>query len=155
MENKIKTWAEIEEILNEIRNNKTIVTTNGAFDILHLGHITSFQKAKSFGDVLIVCLNTDASIKRYKSENRPINPQAHRAGMLAALESIDYVVLFDEDDPRDLLEIIRPHKYVKAKSGFKGIEKDVLDKHECEIVLIDDVPGLSTTNFIKKVKESL
>tara|TARA_Y100000310_G_C20085989_1_gene536069 strand:- start:23 stop:490 length:468 start_codon:yes stop_codon:yes gene_type:complete len=155
MENKIKTWEEIEEILNGLRKSKTIVTTNGAFDILHLGHIKSFQKAKSFGDVLIVCLNTDSSIKRYKSKNRPINPQNQRAAMLAALESIDYVVLFDEDDPKNLLELIKPHKHVKSKSGFTGIEKEVLDKQGCEIILIEDVPGLSTTNFIKKVRESL
>jgi len=153
MENKIKTQEEIKRIVDKIRNEKTIVTTCGAFDILHLGHIKSFREAKSLGDILIVCLNSDTSIKEYKSKDRPINKQNIRLKNLSNLEFIDYVVIFNETDPRNILEMIKPHKHVKSKSGFKGIERDTVKKNGGEIILVEDLPGYSTTKIIEKLKK--
>jgi len=151
---KIKSKKEISNIANELRENgKKIVTTNGAFDLLHSGHLKSIETAKSLGDVLIVCLNSDESVRRYKSPLRPIISEKHRARMLAALTNVDYVVIFEEDDPRSILESIKPNIHVKSKSGYKGIEKEVVEKYGGEIRLIDDVAGLSTTDIVKKIIE--
>lgn len=151
---KIKTKQEIEKVVQELRNadkNICIVTTNGAFDLIHSGHITSLEHAKSLGDILIVGLNSDSSVKRYKSNLRPIIPQKERAKMLASLEAVDYVVIFEEDNPNALLEIIKPNKHVKSKSGFKGLERETVENHGGEITLLDDVIGISTTQILNKV----
>lgn len=155
MNPKIKTVKEIQEIVETLRRknpNITIVTTNGAFDILHAGHAKSFVEAKSHGDVLIVGVNSDASIKRYKSPHRPIIPEQDRAEMIAALQVVDYVVIFDEDDPRNLLDVIKPNKHIKSKAGFTGIEKETVEKHGGKIILIEDIPGISTSQIIKKIR---
>ena len=152
MECKIKTRKEIKEMAERLKKEgKKIVTTNGSFDILHIGHIKSLQKAKEYGDALIVGLNSDSSIKKYKSKNRPINSQNYRAEMLAALECVDYITIFDETDPRELLRIIKPHFHVKSNSGFKGIERDVVEENGGKIVLLEDLEGISTTNLIEKI----
>jgi len=149
---KIKTKKEIAKIINDLKKkNKVIVTTNGSFDILHSGHVASLEIAKSKGDLLVVALNSDKSVKSYKSNDRPIIPQKERARMLAALEAVDFVVLFDEPDPRDILEAIKPHIHVKAKSGYEGIEQEVVEKNGGKIVLIDHVGNFSTTNLINKI----
>lgn len=151
---KIKTLPEIKEIVEKLREDgKKIVTTNGAFDLIHAGHVKSLDTAKSLGDCLIIGLNSDDSIKRYKSPQRPIIPQEFRAKMLAALEIVDYVIIFDEDDPRDLLKVIKPDIHVKSKAGYKGIEKEVVESNGGAIYLIDDVPGLSTTHILNRIKE--
>jgi len=153
MINKIKTWSEIEEIVKRLRKenpNIKIVTTNGAFDILHIGHIRSLKEAKSYGDVLIVGLNSDSSIKAYKSPNRPIINQEERAEMLSFLEIVDYVVIFHELDPRKLLDVIKPDFHVKSKAGYKGIEKDVVEKNGGKIILTDtDI--FSTSEIIERI----
>lgn len=156
MNEKIKTRSEIETISRELRKQKKkIVTTNGAFDILHVGHVKSLEKAKSFGNVLIVGLNSDSSVRQYKSPDRPIINQEDRAEMLAALEAVDYVVIFNEPDPRNFLKAVKPDFHVKSKLGYKGIEKDVVEKNGGKIILIDDIPGLSTTMLIDKIKKIL
>ena len=155
MECKIKTKDEIKDIVIKLRKknpNIKIVTTNGAFDIIHTGHIKSLEQAKSYGDIVIVGLNSDNSIKRYKSALRPIIPEKDRAKMLASLQVVDYVVIFEEDDPRELLKLIKPDFHVKSKTGFKGIEKETVESNGGKIILIDDVPGLSTTDILKKIK---
>jgi len=154
---KIKTKQEIEQIINQLKKQNSqikIVTTNGAFDLLHAGHIHSLQKAKSFGDIFIVGLNSDSSVRKYKSPDRPIIPQQQRAEMLAALEMVDYIVLFDETDPRELLKIIKPDFHVKSKEGFKGIETNVVEKSGGKIILVEDIPGFSTSNIIEKIKKT-
>ena len=129
------------------------MTTNGAFDVIHAGHVKSLDIAKSLGDCLIIGLNSDDSIKRYKSPQRPIISQEFRAKMLAALEMVDYVVIFCEDDPRELLKVIKPNIHVKSKTGYKGIEKEVVESNGGEIILIDDIPGLSTTFILDRLKQ--
>ncbi len=150
--NKIKTLEELKDIINDLKaQGKRIATTNGSFDILHVGHVLSLEIAKKQGDVLIVALNSDKSVKSYKSVDRPIVPQEQRAKMLASLSVVDYVVIFDEDDPRNVLSVIKPDVHVKAKSGYKGIEKDVVEKNNGKIFLFDPVKGFSTTNIINKI----
>ena len=158
IKNKIVTKDELREIVEKIRQENPeikIVTTNGAFDIIHTGHVDGLIKAKQEGDILIVGLNSDSSIKQYKSLDRPINPQQNRAKVLAALECVDYVTVFDETDPRELLKLIKPDIHVKSKSGFKGIEREVVEQNGGKIILIEDIPGLSTTNILKKYYKTI
>lgn len=155
---KIKTREEIKEIVEKLRKENPkikIVTTNGAFDVLHSGHVYTLETAKAYGNILIVGLNSDSSIKQYKSESRPIIPQEERAKLLSALQCVDYVVIFEETDPRALLEVIKPDFHVKSKSGFKGLETEIVVKNNGKIILLEDIPGFSTTNLINKIKEIL
>ena len=148
---------ELDYLLNKLRTQgKTIVTTNGCFDILHVGHVRYLEKAKSFGDVLIVALNSDKSVKRIKGESRPINNENDRAEVLSALRSVDYVVLFDEDSPIDLLMKIKPNVHTK------GADYTVETLPEAKgimaaggrIEFISFVEGKSTTSIIEKMKKS-
>lgn len=153
-EDKIKSRLELKKIVEDLRKKNPkikIVTTNGAFDIIHVGHIISFVKAKSYGDILIIGLNSDSSIKQYKSKDRPINPQEDRAIMLAALECVDYVTIFDETDPREFLKVVKPDFHVKSRSGYKGLEEEVVKSNVGKIILLDDIAGKSTTQLIEKI----
>lgn len=155
-EEKIIPIERIEEVVKEYRlanPGKKIVTTNGAFDIIHAGHIRSLNLAKGFGDLLIVGLNSDSSIRAYKSPLRPIIPQRERAILLASLEMVGYVVIFDETDPRRLLSLIKPDIHVKSRTGYKGIEGETIAKYGGRVELIDDIPGISTTYIIQKIKD--
>src|SRR3989338_10065477 len=112
---KIITLKKLIPIVNKLKKqNKKIVTTNGVFDILHLGHVKYLEQAKKLGDILIVGVNTDKSVKQYKSYKRPINDEKSRIGVLAGLESVDYTFLFNENDPRKWLGRIKPDIHVKA-----------------------------------------
>ena len=152
--NKIKTIDELKEMAKTLKNqNKKIVTTNGVFDILHIGHIRYLQPAKKLGDVLIVAVNSDSSVKKIKDPGRPLNNEKDRAEALAALGCVDYVAIFAEDNPINILEIIKPDVHVKGGDYKieKIIEKDVVEKNNGKIVLIPEVKGYSTTNLIKKI----
>lgn len=152
---KVIQRDKLEELLKVLRSNKkVIVATNGCFDILHVGHVRYLKKSKSFGDVLIVGLNSDKSVRSIKGEGRPINPEDDRAEVLCALESVDYVVLFDEDSPKDLLEIIKPNVYTKgADYTLKTLpEADVILRNNGWVEFIDFVEGKSTTKIIDKIK---
>ena len=154
MNTKIKTKIEIAKIVNGLRKNNPkikIVTTNGAFDILHSGHVKSLAVAKSYGDILIVGLNSDSSVQKYKSENRPIISQNDRAELLAALEVVNYVVIFDETNPNKLLETIKPTFHIKSKTGYLGIEGPTVESNGGKIILIEDFLGISTTKIIDKI----
>ena len=152
---KLIEQSKIEELTNQNKKQgKTIVATNGCFDILHVGHVRYLKKSKEFGDVLIVGLNSDASVRSIKGPNRPINNEFDRAEVLCALNSVDYVVLFDEDSPRDLLELIKPNVYTKgADYTLKTLpEADVILKNNGWVEFIDFVEGKSTTKIIDKMK---
>ncbi|MBI2629574.1 adenylyltransferase/cytidyltransferase family protein [Candidatus Pacearchaeota archaeon] len=157
MRNKIKTKQEIEKIAEELREKgKKIVTTNGSFDILHYAHVNLLEKAKNEGDVLIVLLNSDSSIKKFKGEQRPIIPQNERARMLEALESVDYVVIFEEDKPLELLKIIKPNKQVKGGSFILDRvreEKELVESWGGEFKNFELEDGFSTTNIINTILE--
>jgi rfaE bifunctional protein nucleotidyltransferase chain/domain len=155
LEDKIVARKDLASIVNRIRReNKTIVTTNGSFDILHVGHVLSLDQAASLGDILIVGLNSDSSIKQYKSgeyPERPINNERDRAIVLASLMFVDYVSIFDEVNPLEFLRIVRPDYHVKSEEGFKGIERKVVEENGGEIVLLKDFSGVSTTIILNKI----
>jgi D-beta-D-heptose 7-phosphate kinase/D-beta-D-heptose 1-phosphate adenosyltransferase len=135
------------------RQGKTLVFTNGTFDILHRGHVEYLSKARALGDALIVGLNTDASIRRIKGPQRPINTQADRARVLSALAAVDYVVLFGDDTPRRLIERILPDILVKGADWKIGdiVGKDIVERNGGVVKTIRLTRGRSTTNVIHKV----
>ena len=149
----IKTWNEISSIVDELKDkDRKIVFTNGCFDILHIGHIQYLEKAKSFGDILILGLNSDNSIKRIKGDNRPINSQNDRAYILASLEVVDYVVIFDEDTPIDLIKLIKPDLLVKG-GDYKG--KEVVGQNIAkELKLVKFIDDKSTTKTIERIQNT-
>lgn len=155
-ENMLIKQSELKDLLKKLKEEgKTIVTTNGCFDILHVGHVRYLEKTKSFGDVLIVALNSDKSVKSIKGESRPINNENDRAEVLSALKSVDYVVLFDEDSPIDLLLQIKPDVYTKgADYTIESLPeaKGIMDAGG-RIEFISFVEGKSTTSIIEKMRK--
>jgi len=150
IESHIKTFEEIERTVKRLKaKGSKIVFTNGCFDILHRGHVSYLDVAKSFGDVLILGLNSDESVKRLKGESRPINNQEDRGYILAALESVDYVVNFSEDTPYELIKLIQPDILVKG-ADYEG--KDVVGSDIAkELKLVTFIDGKSTTKTIEKI----
>lgn len=135
------------------RRRKTVVFTNGTFDILHRGHVDYLTKAKGLGDVLVVGLNTDASIRRIKGKRRPINPNRDRAAVLASLAVIDYVCFFHEDTPEHLIAKLLPDVLVKG-ADWKTDEivgKDIVERHGGTVRRISLTRGRSTTSVIERV----
>jgi rfaE bifunctional protein nucleotidyltransferase chain/domain len=155
-ESKILSWdAMAAERARLKAAGKTLVFTNGAFDILHAGHVTYLEFARRQGDTLCVGLNADASVKRYKGDLRPVNPQADRARVLAALECVDYVVIFDEDEPKELIGAIIPDVLVKGADWAHYVSgRDVVEAHGGRVVLAEMVEGRSTTNTIRRIVEA-
>ena len=148
---------DLRALINKIHNEgKTIVTTNGCFDILHVGHVRYLEKTKTFGDYLIVLLNSDKSVKSIKGPSRPINNELDRAEILSALRCVDYVVLFDEDSPRNLLDEMKPDVYTKGADYTMETlpEADIMKKNGTKVEFIDFVEGKSTTKTIEKMKEA-
>ena len=144
----------INELLNKIRaNGETIVTTNGCFDILHVGHVRYLQKTKTFADKLIVCLNSDNSVRSIKGPTRPINNENDRAEILCALSCVDYVILFDEDSPINLLCEIKPNVHTKGADYTIDTlpEAKPIIQNGGRIEFISFVEGKSTTNVIEKI----
>ena len=149
----IKTFDEIASLSKELRaRGKKIIFTNGCFDILHIGHVRYLETAKSYGDILILGLNSDRSVTSIKGKGRPINIQLDRAYILAALEAVDYVVVFDEDTPYDLIKAVKPDVLVKGSDyeGKKVVGQDIAD----ELKLVQFVDGKSTTKTIKNIQKS-
>ena len=149
---KIISFNEIENLINDLKKeNKKIVFTNGCFDILHIGHVKYLQKAKTLGDILIVGVNSNKSVSRLKGPNRPINDEYDRAYLLASLGAIDYVVIFEEDTPYELIKKLKPDILVKGKDyeGKTVVGSDIAK----EVKLIDFINGKSTTNIIKRIKD--
>ena len=146
-----KSIADFVKNLHEA--GKTVVTTNGCFDILHVGHIRYLQKTKSYADYLIVLLNSDKSVKSIKGDDRPINNESDRAEILTALSCVDFVVLFDEDSPAALLDEIKPDVYTKGADYTMETlpERDIMIKNGIRVEFIDFVQGKSTTNIIEKI----
>lgn len=150
-EKKIIGLQALKKKLSALRlQGRTIAFTNGCFDLMHLGHVQYLQAAKQSNRVLIVGLNSDQSIRRIKGPSRPICPQKSRAAVLAALACVDYVVIFNEETPYNLIKALRPDILIKG-ADWKGKEivgADIAGKVE----LIKYVPGFSTTNIIEKIK---
>jgi D-beta-D-heptose 7-phosphate kinase/D-beta-D-heptose 1-phosphate adenosyltransferase len=146
--------ADLLEQVNEYRRRGLrIVFTNGCFDILHSGHVAFLQQARALGDVLIVGVNSDASVRRLKGETRPINNQADRVAVLAALEAVDHVVLFDEDTPERLISQIRPDVHVKGSDYTidRLPEARIVQSYGGKVVILPLVEGKSTTAIVRKI----
>jgi|SRR3989338_581068 len=156
--NKIKTLEELTPLAESLRSqNKVLVTTNGSFDILHSAHLNLLEKAKQEGDILIVLINSDASIKRFKGDKRPIIQEKERARMLAGLACVDYVIIFEDDTPLNTLKQIKPNKHVKGGSFLPERikdEKELLESWQGEFKTFPLEQGYSTTNIIDKILQS-
>ncbi|SDU17508.1 D-glycero-beta-D-manno-heptose 1-phosphate adenylyltransferase [Desulfobacula phenolica] len=151
---KISTFAEIKILSRQYKNaDKTIVFTNGCFDILHAGHVKYLTHAAEFGDILILGLNSDDSVKRIKGEKRPVLGQDHRSYVIASLACIDHVVLFDEPDPGKLIEAVCPDVLVKGAdwSEDKIIGADFVKRNGGRVERIILEPDISTTKIIERI----
>lgn len=150
----IKTFTQLKRIIIKAKKaGKIIVTTNGCFDIIHLGHIKYLEKAKKLGDMLVVGINSDSSVKQIKGLQRPINPENDRAEIVASIRWVDYSFIFKETDPRLFLNELKPDFHVKGGDYNldKIIEKKTVEKNKGKIVLLSFVKGKSTTKIINKI----
>lgn len=144
----LKTWAEQVRL-----NGKTIATINGSFDLMHAGHLWILREASSQADCLLVALNSDASIKQYKSEKRPIVPLMYRLEMMAAIEFVGAVTWFEETDPCKLISLVKPDVHVNgAEYGNQCIEADTVRQCGARLHLVERIPGLATSTLIEKIK---
>ncbi len=153
IKSKILTKEALLPFLHVLKlKSKKIVFSNGCFDILHRGHVEYLAKAASHGNALIIGLNSDESVKRLKGPNRPVQDQNSRALVMASLHFVDYVVLFDEDTPYELIDFIKPHVLVKG-SDYKEDEivgADIVKKNKGKVITIDLVEGYSTSSIIER-----
>lgn len=153
---KIIAFSRVKALASRLRaKGKRIVFTNGCFDILHAGHVKYLQKARSLGDVLILGLNSDRSVRKIKGPSRPIVCQKDRAEVIASLNSVDYVVTFGEATPLRLIKAIRPRVLVKGADWKVGsiAGADFVKSYGGRVVAISLVKGRSTTGLIRKIKE--
>ena len=138
----------------EKRNGKCVVFTNGCFDLLHPGHIRSLEAARSLGDVLIVGLNSDESVRMLKGAGRPVTPAEERAEILASLECVDAVLIFDDLTPQKVIAALLPDILVKGGDwpGNQIVGREEVEAVGGKVVLVDVVPGYSTTEILKKIR---
>lgn len=151
---EIAKREQLEELSRKLKENgKKIVSTNGCFDILHVGHVRILQEARALGDILVVGLNCDESVKRLKGPTRPINKEADRAEVLAALGCVDYVTLFPEDTPVEFLKLLKPDIHVKGAdySPEQLPETAVVESYGGKMQILKLVPGHSTTGLVSKI----
>ena len=154
MRNKIKTKDELRDILEGLqRRGKKIVFTNGCFDILHVGHVRCLEEASKLGDTLVVALNSDRSVRTIKGPPKPFTPEAERAEVLSALACVDYVVIFDEPDPLELITFLKPNVLVKGGdwTSETTIGREVVEKAGGKVVIIPQIQGVSTTGIIDRI----
>lgn len=158
MERAADKIVDIEQARSRVsdwkRQGKRVVFTNGCFDLLHFGHVDYLEKARNLGDVLVVGLNTDDSVGRFKGPDRPIQDQRSRARVMAALAAVDLVVFFNEDTPQNLISALVPHVLVKGSDYLAEniVGADVVKKAGGEVKTIDFVPGYSTTRIVERIK---
>jgi rfaE bifunctional protein nucleotidyltransferase chain/domain len=154
MRSKILRLSDLVKVLESLREaGKRIVFTNGCFDILHAGHVRYLAAARSKGDVLVLGLNSDVSVKSIKPENRPIVSQDQRAEVLAGLACVDYITIFDEPDPLVLIQTIKPDVLIKG-ADWKETEiigSDVVKSYGGKVIRIEVVPGISTSRIIQRI----
>ena len=153
----ILTLKEFQKIRQDIKEkNLKLVFTNGCFDILHRGHIAYLNEAKSLGDLLIVGLNSDSSVKKIKGSNRPYNNENDRAFVLDNLKAVDYVILFPEDTPYNLIKNIKPDFLVKGGDWKEEeiVGSDIVKEYGGKVISLKYIDDYSTTSFINKIKET-
>ena len=151
-----KNFADLKSQIEKDRSGKKLVFTNGCFDILHVGHVRYLQEAKACGDLLVVALNTDRSVKELKGPERPIQNQDDRAEILAGLACVDYTFLFDEDTPLNVIKQIMPDVLVKGGDWAIGeiVGSDVILENGGEVKSLNFVDGRSTTNVVEKMRNN-
>ncbi len=150
---QILNWNELKEAVERLRTEgKKIVFTNGCFDIIHIGHVRYLREARKLGDVLIIGLNSDSSVAKLKPE-RPVNKESHRAEVLASLDMVDYVTIFSEDTPYDLIKFLKPDVLVKGGDWKREdiVGSDIVP----EVHSLPYIEGISTTDIINKIKKFL
>ncbi len=155
MSEKVKSLDELETLTAAARTNgKIVVFTNGCFDLLHRGHIYLLREAKALGDLLVVAINSDQSVKAIKGPTRPILAETDRLELIASMEMVDYVVLFDEPDPYNIISILRPHILVKGGdwSAEEVIGGDLVQGNGGKVVVVPYLKGFSTTEIIAKLR---
>ena len=155
MSGKLKSLDELAVITAQAqKNGKKVVFTNGCFDLLHRGHVHLLRQAKAVGDLLIVAVNSDRSVKEIKGLQRPVTSQTDRVELIGALEMVDYIVIFDEPDPYRLIATIKPN--VLAKGGDWSAEKivgaDIVEQAGGRVTVIPYLPGYSTSEIIERIK---
>jgi len=153
---KVIEWQKIRAVFKQIKENKKkIVFTNGCFDIIHVGHIRYLRQARSLGDVLIVGLNSDSSVRKIKGSDRPIIPEEERAEVLAALEFVDYVVIFNEETPKNLIELVQPDVLVKGGDWAidKIVGREFVQSYGGTVMSLPFHPGKSSSDIIEKIKK--
>jgi len=154
---KIKSLSEAsQQVKAWQKEGQKVVFTNGCFDLLHLGHVDYLEKARNLGDKLVLGLNTDSSVSRFKGPERPLQDQNSRARVLASMQFIDLVVFFDEDTPQNLISELIPNILVKGSDYLAEniVGADVVKKNGGEVKTIDFVPGYSTTRIVEKIKRT-
>ena len=154
MSETIKAKNELRDILEGLkRRGEKIVFTNGCFDILHVGHVRCLEEAKRLGDTLVVALNSDRSVRSIKGASRPFIPEEERAEVLSALACVDYVVIFDESDPLELITFLKPNVLVKGGDWTPEttIGKEVIEKAGGKVVIIPQIQGVSTSDIIDRI----
>lgn len=153
-EDKVVVFSKLRTVVSKLKaKNKKIVFTNGCFDLIHAGHVKYLEKAKSFGDILIVGINSDSSMKKIKGSKRPIIAQGDRAGIIAGLESVDYVSIFDETTPLRLIKAVKPDVLVKGADWdlTKMVGADYIKSYGGNAISIPLVKGRSTSHIIRKI----
>jgi rfaE bifunctional protein nucleotidyltransferase chain/domain len=152
---KVKGLDELETLTAAARTNgKIVVFTNGCFDLLHRGHIYLLREAKALGDLLVVAINSDESVKAIKGPTRPILAETDRLELIASMEMVDYVLLFDEPDPYNIISILQPHILVKGGdwSTEEVIGGDLVQENGGKVVVVPYLKGFSTTEIIAKIR---
>jgi D-beta-D-heptose 7-phosphate kinase/D-beta-D-heptose 1-phosphate adenosyltransferase len=154
MKQKIKGRKELLRIIKHLKaKGKRIIFTNGCFDLLHVGHIRYLEEARALGDVLIVGVNSDSSVRKLKGSKRPVLPEEERAEILSGLGCVDYITIFDEIDPLKLITSLQPNVLAKGGDWTKEqtVGKKVVERSGGEVVIIPFVQGASTSNLIKTI----
>ncbi len=154
MREKIRKKEDLYSIIKALKaKGKRIVFTNGCFDLLHVGHIRYLEKARSLGDILIVGLNSDRSVRIIKGPERPILPEGERAEVLSGLGCVDYITLFDEDTPLELITLLQPHILVKGGDWTREttVGREVVEKSGGQVIILPFEEGSSTSNLIKTI----
>jgi len=154
MKSKCKTQDELRDIIVDLHTaDKKVVFTNGCFDIIHTGHVRYLKMARSYGDVLVVAVNSDDSVRRIKGDKRPVTPQEERVEVLAALGMVDYVTVFEEDDPHHVIAELNPDVLVKGGDWeiSKIIGRDIVEANGGKVYSIPYIEGSSTTEIIERI----
>lgn len=150
---KVIVPSQLQQISEEIKKDKKLVTLNGSFDLLHAGHLHMLAEAKAQGDCLLVALNSDQSIQGYKSKDRPIIPLEYRLKMMSAIHFVDFVTWFEELDPLKILALIKPHVHVNGSEyGKNCLEAELIKKQGGRLHIVSLKDGLSTSNIVDKIK---